>query len=374
MGLGKAPAWLTCVGQWGAPNPLLQELCSLCRQHLPTPRVALIVLLLLPLGVPWPPPGGWWPLLGGSDPFLCPKGETWPESPRSLAASLPYPDSKFCPSLLEGALGELPRGAATPLVWHPGGGGRVLDPWVLSGLQGSSIWPSLCFSFPLRLMEARFRAGEGLVLAGAGGTLGSRLVFLSRSIHLSDPSLLMGDAPADPPPAEAPRSEPPSPTEEERDLPEPAAAPRSPRASPLLPEAAGGSWPDTESEEAPSDHPDGKRPPSWEEKRLFLGTPQPEGPVDHAGEEFTFLEVSGGRGAGASFQPPRTALGAPGCHRDACLGALLLSPSGDGGFSFWPWPPLRGRLCIQGPPVLLWGPWACWVGGVGVSGLPGAGH
>ncbi|XP_009576229.1 PREDICTED: 182 kDa tankyrase-1-binding protein, partial [Fulmarus glacialis] len=85
--------------------------------------------------------------------------------------------------------------------------------------------------------------------------------------------------------AESPRSKPPSPTEEERDLPELAAAPRSPRASPLLPEAAGGTLPDAESEEAPLDHLDGKRPPSWEEKRLFLGAPQPEGPTDHAGQE-----------------------------------------------------------------------------------------
>ncbi|KAF1581024.1 hypothetical protein FQV11_0010414, partial [Eudyptes moseleyi] len=110
------------------------------------------------------------------------------------------------------------------------------------------------------------------------------------SIHLSDPSPPMGDAPPDPADAESPWSEPPSPTEEERDLPKPAAAPRSPRASPLLPEAAGETLPDTESEEASSDHPDGKRPPSWEEKRLFLGVPQPEGPTDHAGQEFTFLE------------------------------------------------------------------------------------
>ncbi|XP_075357789.1 182 kDa tankyrase-1-binding protein isoform X1 [Mycteria americana] len=111
-----------------------------------------------------------------------------------------------------------------------------------------------------------------------------------RSIHLSDPSPPMGDAAADPPAAESPRSEPPSPTEEERDLPEPAAAPRSPRASPLLPEAAGGTLPDSENEEAPLDHPDGKRPPSWEEERLLPGAPQPEGPADHGGQEFTFLE------------------------------------------------------------------------------------
>ncbi|NXW07954.1 TB182 protein, partial [Fregetta grallaria] len=110
------------------------------------------------------------------------------------------------------------------------------------------------------------------------------------SIHLSDPSPPMGDAPADPPAVESPRTELPSPTEEERDLPEPAAAPRSPRASPLLLEAAGEALPDTEGEEATLDHPDGKRPPSWEEKQLFLGASQPEGPTDHAGQEFTFLE------------------------------------------------------------------------------------
>ncbi|XP_075019831.1 182 kDa tankyrase-1-binding protein isoform X2 [Calonectris borealis] len=110
------------------------------------------------------------------------------------------------------------------------------------------------------------------------------------SIHLSDPSPPMGDGPADPPAAESPQSEPPSPTEEEGAPPELAAAPRSPRASPLLPEAAGGTLPDAESEEAPSDHLDGKRPPSREEKWLFLGAPQPEGPTDHAGQEFTFLE------------------------------------------------------------------------------------
>ncbi|XP_054684966.1 182 kDa tankyrase-1-binding protein isoform X1 [Grus americana] len=109
------------------------------------------------------------------------------------------------------------------------------------------------------------------------------------SIRPSDPSPSMGDAPADSPAAEPPRSELPSPTEEERDVPELAAAPRSPRASPL-PEAAGATLSDSESEESPSDHPDGKRPPSWEEKRLSLGTPQPEGLTDDAGQEFTFLE------------------------------------------------------------------------------------
>ncbi|XP_063190559.1 182 kDa tankyrase-1-binding protein isoform X1 [Chroicocephalus ridibundus] len=111
-----------------------------------------------------------------------------------------------------------------------------------------------------------------------------------RSIRLSDPSPPMGDTQADPPAAASPRHELPSPTEEERGLPKPATAPRSPRASPLLPEAAGGTLLDMGSEESPLDHPDGKRPPSWEEKRLSLGAPQPEGPSDHAGQEFAFLE------------------------------------------------------------------------------------
>ncbi|XP_056210743.1 182 kDa tankyrase-1-binding protein isoform X3 [Falco biarmicus] len=112
----------------------------------------------------------------------------------------------------------------------------------------------------------------------------------SRSIRLSDPSPPLNDAPADPSAVEPSESEPSSPAGEERDPHEMAAALQSPRASPLLLEAAGGTLPDTESEEAPLDHPDGKRPASWEEKRLSLGTPQSEGPTDHAGQEFTFLE------------------------------------------------------------------------------------
>lgn len=200
------------------------------------------------------------------------------------------------------------------------------------------------------------------MLAGAGGTLGSLPVSPSRSIRLSDPSPPMGDAPADPAAVECPWSKPPSPTEEERDLSAPAAAPQSPRASPLSPEGAGGTLLDTESEEAPVDHLDGKTPPSWEEKRLSLGAPQPEGPTDHAGQEFTFLEVSG-----------EGALGVPSHHRGASLGALFLSRSEDGGFALWPQPPPRGRLWIQGPPVLLWGS-VGMLAGVGVLGLPDAGH
>ncbi|NXL85004.1 TB182 protein, partial [Alectura lathami] len=107
-------------------------------------------------------------------------------------------------------------------------------------------------------------------------------------IHPSDPSPPLGDdALAEPAAAEPPRSESPtslqrpSPTEQ-GDLPELAAAP--------LPPEAAGETPETESEEAPSDHPDEKRPVSWEEKRLSAGALQPEGPVDLSGQEFTFLE------------------------------------------------------------------------------------
>ncbi|XP_074774282.1 LOW QUALITY PROTEIN: 182 kDa tankyrase-1-binding protein [Athene noctua] len=104
------------------------------------------------------------------------------------------------------------------------------------------------------------------------------------AIHLSVPSPLTGDA------AEPPRSEPPSPSEEERDLPEAAAAPPSPGASLLPPEAATGTLPDMGSEGDPSEHPDGGRPLSWEEEQLSLDAPQPEGPADGAEQEFTFLE------------------------------------------------------------------------------------
>ncbi|PKU38142.1 hypothetical protein llap_11553 [Limosa lapponica baueri] len=111
-----------------------------------------------------------------------------------------------------------------------------------------------------------------------------------RRVPLSDPSPPMGDTLADPPAAASTWNEPPNPTEEERDLPELAASPPSPRASPPLPEAASRTLPDMESEDAPSDHPDGQRPPSWEEKRLSLAPSQLEGPTDQAGQEFTFLE------------------------------------------------------------------------------------
>lgn len=181
----------------------------------------------------------------------------------------------------------------------------------------------------------------------------------------------MGDAPADPADAEFPWSEPPSPTEEERDLPKPAAAPRSPRASPLLPEAAGGTLPGTESEEAPSDHPDGKRSPSWEEKPLFLGVPQPEGPTDHAGQEFTFLEVSG---EGAASSPLVRLWGCLAVTETLVWGPCSCPLLGMGASPSGPSLP-RGADCgFRAPHCCCRGPWARWVGGVGVPGLPGAGR
>ncbi|XP_068800593.1 182 kDa tankyrase-1-binding protein [Struthio camelus] len=113
--------------------------------------------------------------------------------------------------------------------------------------------------------------------------------------RLSDRSPVLGDALADPLSAASPLDEPPTllqrrSSTDERDLPELAPAPQSPRASSPLLEAAGGTLPEMESQEAPSDHPDGKRPPSWEEERLSWDAPQPEGPEDLSGQDFTFLE------------------------------------------------------------------------------------
>ncbi|KAM6321865.1 182 kDa tankyrase-1-binding protein [Podargus strigoides] len=127
-----------------------------------------------------------------------------------------------------------------------------------------------------------FSAGEQSLGDAAGSADGS--------IDPLGPSPPMGDALAAPPAVEPPQSEPPSPTEEESDLLEPAHALWSPGAPPVLPEAAGGSLPEARSEGDPSDHLDGRRPPSWEEQRLSLGSPQPQGPLDHAGQEFAFLE------------------------------------------------------------------------------------
>ncbi|RLV97220.1 hypothetical protein DV515_00011984 [Chloebia gouldiae] len=107
--------------------------------------------------------------------------------------------------------------------------------------------------------------------------------------HGSAPSPSMGDIPADCPAVEAPRSESPSHSEEERHPSEPAAAIQRPRVPPLLPEVPSGIPADTESEEQPSDCPDGESPSSWGEQQLSLTTPQPEGSVEQ-GQEFPLLE------------------------------------------------------------------------------------
>lgn len=162
---------------------------------------------------------------------------------------------------------------------------------------------------PLRQTE---EFGPGLALSGARATRG--LCLPCRSA----PSPSMGDILADPPAMEHPRSESPSPLEEERNLSEPAAAPQSPRAPLLLPEAASGIPADTGSEEQPSDHPDGESSSSWGEHRLSLATPEAEGSLE---QEFPLLEVSG------SGEVPITtySLGLPGYHR-TCLSMGLSDP------------------------------------------------
>ncbi|NXN92780.1 TB182 protein, partial [Rhinopomastus cyanomelas] len=129
----------------------------------------------------------------------------------------------------------------------------------------------------------------------------------SRSILLPDHSPPTDDAPAVFPAAEPYQSDLSQPTEEEQNPPElprlteeeqdPHEVARPSKEEqdtpePLLinstsPGAPGGTLLVVESKGAPSDCLDGKRPPSWEEKRLSLGSPQPEATV---GQEFAFLK------------------------------------------------------------------------------------
>ncbi|XP_048805203.1 182 kDa tankyrase-1-binding protein isoform X2 [Lagopus muta] len=128
-----------------------------------------------------------------------------------------------------------------------------------------------------------FSAGEPSLGGDGGSADGS-----PENIHLSDSSPpLSDDAVAEPAAAQSPWGESADPLlrtdpMEEQDLPELAAAP--------LPPEAAGETPETEAEETPSDHPDGKRPVSWEEKRLSASVSQPEGLLDLSGQDFTFLE------------------------------------------------------------------------------------
>ncbi|XP_062433383.1 182 kDa tankyrase-1-binding protein [Rhea pennata] len=132
-------------------------------------------------------------------------------------------------------------------------------------------------------MEQKGEAGTSLEDGSPAGTC------------LSDCSPVLEDALADPPVTAFPLDEPPAllqrrSSTDERDLPELASTLHSPRVSPPLPEASSETLPEMENQEALLDHPDGKRPPIWEEKRLSWATPQPEGPGDLSGHEFTFLE------------------------------------------------------------------------------------
>ncbi|XP_021257890.1 182 kDa tankyrase-1-binding protein isoform X2 [Numida meleagris] len=128
-----------------------------------------------------------------------------------------------------------------------------------------------------------FSAGEQS-LGGDGGLVDRS----PEDTRLSDSSPPLGDdALAEPAAAETPWDESGAPLPrtdpmEQQDLPELAAAP-------LPPEAAGETL-ETESQEASLDHPDGKRPVSWEEKQLSASASQPEGLLDLSGQDFTFLE------------------------------------------------------------------------------------
>lgn len=174
----------------------------------------------------------------------------------------------------------------------------------------------------------------------------SRLVSPNRTLHLSAPSPLVGDTLTVPRIEECPHSEPPSPTRKEHDIPAPADPLHSPSASLV---AAGGSLPDSESEGSPAEHPDGGSPPSGQEEQ-----PCPAGPLDCAGQDFSFLEVSR---EGAASSPP-CAPGAAGCRR------LLWGRGCHAG------PPRRGSLWIRGPQCCCG---VCVRTGWGCSGAPSAG-
>ncbi|XP_039924515.1 182 kDa tankyrase-1-binding protein isoform X2 [Hirundo rustica] len=157
---------------------------------------------------------------------------------------------------------------------------RDLDSWSVEPQDAEARRQEWASAFSARCAARSRDLGVGE--QSLGGDTGTE--------HGSAPSPLMGDIPADSPAVEPPRSESPSPSEEEeRDPSEPAAAPHSPGAPPLLPEAAGGIPADAGSEEQPSDHPDGESSSSWGEQRLSLATPQAKGSMEQ-GQEFPLLE------------------------------------------------------------------------------------
>lgn len=150
---------------------------------------------------------------------------------------------------------------------------------------------------------------------------------LNRTILLMDSSPSEDNAPIALQATTASQSEPPTPTEEQRDALEP---PVSTRAPPPGPGAASGTQTDMGHDGLPLDHPDGERPPTYGEKRLSMSTSQPEASLEPPGQEFTFLEVSE---EGAAFS---LLVGL----QEACLGALLPPWAHD----LYP----RGVLQIQG--------------------------
>ncbi|NXJ77533.1 TB182 protein, partial [Trogon melanurus] len=203
------------------------------------------------------------------------------ESPGGLGKAPAWPTYVGHGALLpRGLWGDLPVPSHIPPPWAPWSPG-VPPSWC--DIPGDGEGPGhVGHALALREQLLSLSVPQ-FPLEAAEGELWC-LISPSRSVRLLDPSPPMANAPADPPAVDPPQSEPPSPIEEERAPPEPAATPTSPRPSTLL------DLLDTQSAEARLDHPDGRRPLSWQEKRLSLGAPQPEGPLDLIGQEFTFLE------------------------------------------------------------------------------------
>ncbi|KAM6309028.1 LOW QUALITY PROTEIN: 182 kDa tankyrase-1-binding protein [Aegotheles albertisi] len=260
------PSWLSWAGEHSGGRPQLPDAFSVGRGDMP--------------GSPSPPaqgpgwgstadPRDWSEGLRGAEPHSRFSTERAPEpSSTPPAGSVSWADGPGAEAPPE-PLGTQHGGLPCAGLEEPGWSTEPLGDTAAARRE----WAS---AFGARCAARSWDPGEQSPDRDHGSAWGSIL----------DPSLPASDAA---PAAEPPWSEPPSPPEEQRDLPVPAAAPPSPPASPVPPETADGTLLDIESQEFPSDHPDGKRPPSWEEKRLSLGTPLPEGPGAQE-QEFSFLE------------------------------------------------------------------------------------
>ncbi|XP_054027689.1 182 kDa tankyrase-1-binding protein [Dryobates pubescens] len=231
-------------------------------------------------------------VLGSSGAMVPPGGSgAWPSGMRSGAQQEPLEDWHGDLSLgTSQDLSSSTSGAPSPL------GSSEVRPGQASGEGGGARPEELRRSRELQEAEARrqewadaFSArcaarsqepSSGQQSPGGATSTGHRTTLLDPSPP-RDSALIALQA------TKHPQSEPPSPTEEQRDPPEP---PPSARASPAGLQAASGTQLDTGSEGPPLDHPDGERPPSWGEKRLSLSTSQPEAALEPPGQEFTFLE------------------------------------------------------------------------------------